>query len=355
MKFIQLTLLITVLSISTIFSQSRSNGAKKFQIRTVAFYNLENLFDTINDPKKLDERSPIMDIKPKNRAKAYWSKIENMAKVISEIGSEKANTSPAIIGVSEIENIDVLEDLIQHDYLKKKHYGIIHYESPDERGIDVALLYQKRYFKPIDHESYELELIKNDGKKDLTRDQLLVTGYLDDELIHLIVNHWPSRSGGEQRSRASREKAAALNVKIIENIKNEYPNPKVIIIGDLNDDPTNSSLKKVLQAKGKKSKLKEGDIYNPMENMFKRGLNTLGYRDNINLFDQILLTSNLVTASKEYENYKLYKANIFNPRYLTNKKGRYKGYPFRSWSNNQFTGGYSDHFPVYVYLIKEKE
>jgi len=327
---------------------------KKFQIRTIAFYNLENLFDTINDPKKLDEKSPMMDIKPKNRAKAYWSKIDNMAKVLSEIGTDKAKTSPAIIGVCEVENRAVLEDLIAHEKLKKKHYGIIHYESPDERGIDVALLYQKRYFKPIDHQSYELEIIGANGKRNDTRDQLLVTGMLDGEIIHLIVNHWPSRSGGEQRSRPGREKAAALSVKIINDLKEQYPNPKVIIMGDLNDDPINTSVKKILKAKSKKADLKEGDIYNPMADMFRRGLSTLGYRDNINLFDQILLTSPLITTTKDYTNYKLFKANIYNPRYMTNKMGRYKGYPYRSWSGATFTGGYSDHYPVYVYLIKEK-
>lgn len=336
-------------------THKKSSKNKKFQIRTIAFYNLENLFDTINDPKKLDEKSPIMDMKEGRRAKAYWAKIDNMAKVISEIGTKKAKTSPAIIGVVEIENKAVLEDLIADKRLKGKHYGIIHYESPDVRGIDVALLYQKRYFKPMDHKSYELELLGSNGKPYATRAQLLVTGLLDDEVVHIIVNHWPSRRGGEQKSRPSREKAAALNMKIIKELKEEYPNPKVIIMGDLNDDPTNTSVKNILKAKSKKAGLANGAIYNPMDDMFRRGLSTLGYRDNINLFDQILLTSPLVTAKKDYSTYKLYKANIFNPRYLTQKKGRYKGYPYRSWSGATFTGGYSDHYPVYIYLLKEKD
>ncbi len=352
MKSFKIILFAIILIGFNSFSQKND---KQFQIRTVAFYNLENLFDTINDPTKLDERSPIMDMKAKNRAKAYWAKIDNMAKVISEIGVEKSKTSPAIIGVCEIENRAVLEDLIAHDKLKKKHYGIIHYESPDERGIDVALLYQKRYFKPMDHKSYTLEILDHKGKKNDTRDQLLVTGMLDGEIIHLIVNHWPSRSGGEQRSRPGREKAAALNVKIIEDLQEQYPNPKVIIMGDLNDDPTNTSVKKVLGAKSKKTGLKDGDIYNPMDDMHRRGLSTLSYRDNINLFDQIMLTSPFITTDNDYSSYKFFKANIFNPRYLTNKKGRWKGYSFRSWSNGSFTGGYSDHYPVYVYLIKEKK
>ncbi len=350
-----LSLLIFTNSNAQRMSHKKHAKNKKFQIRTVAFYNLENLFDTINDPKKLDERSPIMDIKEGNRAKAYWAKIDNMAKVISEIGKDKTKTSPAIIGVAEIENRNVLEDLIANNHLKNKHYGIIHYESPDVRGIDVALLYQKRYFKPMSHKTYTLKLFDDDGKPYATRDQLLVTGLLDDEVVHIIVNHWPSRRGGEQKSRPSREKAAALNLKIIKELKEEYPNPKIIIMGDLNDDPTNSSLRNILKTKSKKAGLPHGAIYNPMDDMFRRGLSTLGYRDNINLFDQILLTSPLVTAKKDYSTYKLYKANIFNPRYMTQKKGRYKGYPYRSWSGATFTGGYSDHYPVYIYLLKEKE
>jgi predicted extracellular nuclease len=350
MKSIRLFLVVVIFSTITTFSQQ-----KKFKIRTVAFYNLENLFDTINDPQKLDERSPIMEMNAKKRGKAYLAKLDNMAKVISEIGKEKTHTSPAIIGVAEIENKQVLEDLVNNEKLYKKHYGIIHYDSPDARGIDVALLYQKRYFKPISSKTYELKLTGKDGKPYATRDQLLVTGMLDGEIIHFIVNHWPSRRGGEQKSRPSREKAAALNLKIIEDVKKEYPNPKIIIMGDLNDDPINTSLRKILHTKAKKSAVKNGDIYNPMDDMFRRGLSTLGYRDNINLFDQIMVTSPLVTTNKDFSTYKLYKANIFNPRYLTQKKGRYKGYPFRSWGGGEFTGGYSDHYPVYIYLLKEKK
>ncbi len=348
-----LYLLIFILFIGNINGHSQKKE-KQFNIRTIAFYNVENLFDTINDPNKYDEASPIMELKG-DRSKIYKDKMNNMAMVISKIGLEKTNTSPAIIGLAEVENRKVLEDLIATDDLKDKHYNIIHFDSPDERGIDVALLYQKRYFKPIDQKNYELRIWDEKGKRDYTRDQLLVSGILDGELIHIIVNHWPSRSGGEAKSRPKREKAAWLTTQIIEDIKKEDTNAKIIIMGDLNDDPSNSSLKKVLKAKGKKKEVTKGDIYNPMESMFKRGFNTLGYRDNINLFDQILISSSLLTTTKEYDTYKMFKVNIFNPRFLTNKKGRYKGYPYRSFSNSLFTGGYSDHFPVYMYLIKEKK
>tara|TARA_R110001583_G_scaffold160872_1_gene312790 strand:+ start:71716 stop:72759 length:1044 start_codon:yes stop_codon:yes gene_type:complete len=346
MKKIYLIVALLIILVNPLFSQ------KNYQIKTVAFYNLENLFDTINDPTKNDEASPMMELK-ENRTAVYQKKINNMAKVLSEIGVQEAKNTAVIIGVAEIENRNVLEDLIQTDYLKDKQYGIIQYDSPDLRGIDVALLYQENYFKPIHHEVFELKLWNEKGMRIYTRDQLLVTGYLDDELIHIIVNHWPSRRGGEEKSRSKREKAAYLNTQIIEKIKLSDPNPKIIIMGDFNDDPTNSSLKTVLKTKAIKANVKEGDIYNPMEDMFRRGQNTLVYRDNINLFDQIMFTSPFLTTTKDYSSYKMYKTNVFNPQYLTTQTGKYKGYPFRSFSRSSFIGGYSDHYPVYMYLIKE--
>jgi len=342
--------LVLLVSINGFCQQQQT----QYNIRTIAFYNVENLFDTINDPNKNDEASPIMEMKV-NRTKVYNKKLNNMAMVISKIGLEKAGTSPAIIGLAEVENRNVLEDLIATEHLKDIRYEIVHFDSPDRRGIDVALLYQKRYFKPIEQKNYELRIWDEKGRRLYTRDQLLVSGILDDELIHVIVNHWPSRSGGEAKSRPKREKAAWLTTQIIKDIKKDDPKAKIIIMGDLNDDPNNTSIKKVLKAKGKIKEVKEGDIYNPMENMFRRGFNTLGYRDNINLFDQILISSPLLAAKNKYDTYKMFKTNIFNPQYLTTKSGRYKGYPFRSFSYGSFTGGYSDHFPVYLYLIKEKK
>lgn len=347
----KIALLLCLSLAVTAFAQKK--GGKQYKIRTVAFYNVENLFDTINDVTKNDEASPIMEMKG-GRGKVYRDKIEKLASVISQIGKDKSNTGPAIIGVSEVENRAVLEDLVNSDKLKPMRYGIIHYESPDKRGIDVALLYQQRYFKPVHHESFNPNIYR-DGRKVYTRDQLLVSGYLDDELIHIIVNHWPSRSGGEAKSRPLREKAAYQNTKIIEQIRKEDPNAKILTMGDFNDDPINASFKKVLKTKAKKKNVKDGDIYNPYENMFKKGYNTGGYRDNISMFDQILITSPLLDqGKKDYSSYKMFKAAVFNKSFLTNSKGRYKGYPFRSFSFGTYTGGYSDHYPVYMYLIKEK-
>ena len=346
--------LFTALFLVTFSIAFSQKDVKQYKIRTIAFYNLENLFDTINDVTINDEASPMMELKS-NKSKVYWEKIDNMASVIAQIGAEKANTGPAIIGVSEVENLSVLEDLVKSEHLSKMDYGIIHYDSPDKRGIDVALLYQKRYFKPIYHEAINPNIYR-DGYKVYTRDQLLVSGYLDDELIHVIVNHWPSRSCGEAKSRPSREKAAYQNTKIIEQVREKDPNAKILIMGDFNDDPTNSSFKNILKSKGKKEDVSKNDIFNPYEELHKKGFNTLGYRDNINLFDMVLISEPLLDkGEKDFSTYKMFKAMIFNKSFLTARKGQYKGYPFRSFADGGFTGGYSDHYPVYIYLIKEKK
>jgi len=329
-------------------------GKKSYKINTVAFYNLENLFDTIDDPNTLDEKSPIMELDPKIRGEVYWKKNANMAKVISEIGTEEAKNLPVIVGVAEIENRAVLEDLVNDDKLKSGNYGIVHYDSPDARGIDVALLYQKRIFKVTSSSVHEVVIydLNNPERRYYTRDVLLVSGLLDGDEIHFLVNHWPSRFGGEKRSRGNREKAAAVNKRIVDSLQGINPYAKVVIMGDMNDGPYNSSIKNILKAEGERSKVKKQQIYNPMENMQKKqGLGTLGYRDSWDLFDQILVTEGLL--KNENEAYQYYKAGIYNPNYLYNQDGRWKGYPFRSYSDGQFTGGYSDHLPVYIYLVKE--
>lgn len=322
----------------------------QYKIRTIAFYNLENLFDTINDTSINDEASPIMEVKG-NRSITYFDKLNNMAKVLSEIGQKESKSAPAIIGVCEIENKTVLEDLINTEALKQYDYGIIHYDSKDARGIDVALLYRRQFFTPTFHQTFDVKLYDS-GNRVYTRDQLLVSGLLDGEMIHVIVNHWPSRRGGEAKSRPLRMGAAKYNLQMIDSLQKVYENPKIFGMGDFNDDPINASFKQVLKATGVKKEVKDGGIYNPMEDLFKRGFSTLGYRDNINLFDQIYMTSPLLNDKTSTTGWKFYQANIFNPNYLTQTSGRYKGYPYRSWDDAGFTGGYSDHYPVYVYVVK---
>ena len=342
---------LAALCLTVIFT-TEAQEKKKFKIHTVGFYNLENLFDTINDPSKFDERSPIMEMRTK-QFEVYQKKVKNMARVISEIGKDVTNNSPVILGVSEVENREVLEDLVNDPALIHQDYGIVHYNSPDVRSIDVALIYQKKYFTPLSTSSHELKIYDDKTKeRKYSRDQLLVSGKLDNEMIHIIVNHWPSRSGGEARSRPKRVAAAKVTKRLLDSLQSNDPYAKVFIMGDLNDDPTNASVTDVLKAQNDKDKVGFKGLYNPYYNMFKKeGLGTTAYRDAWSLFDQILVTKPLI--EKDYSSFTLYKAGIFNKNYLVNKKGRYKGYPKRSFADGGFTDGFSDHFPVYTFLVKE--
>ncbi|MBP0902711.1 endonuclease/exonuclease/phosphatase family protein [Mariniflexile gromovii] len=332
-------------------AQVNAQDKKVYKIHTIAFYNLENLFDPVDDPTKFDEASPIMELNI-NREGIYKKKVKNMASVLADIGKEDTNNAPAIIGVCEVENREVLEDVVNDTLLRDKDYGIVHYHSPDARGIDVALLYQKKLFTPISTSTHELKIFDDQTRKRVyTRDQLLVSGELEGDLIHLIVNHWPSRSGGEARSRPKRVAAAKLTKRLVDSLQSIDPYAKVFVMGDLNDDPTNESVKKVLKTEKNKDKVGLKGIYNPYENYFKDGLGTTAYRDAWSLFDQIMFTKPLL--EKDYSSFRFYKSGIYNKNYLIEKAGAYKGYPKRSWSYGGFTDGYSDHFPVYVYLVRE--
>lgn len=325
---------------------------KEYKVNAVAFYNVENLFSLEDDEFTVYHDRTV-------RAEAFYTqevyeaKLKNLAKVVSQIGRDVTGNTPAIVGFSEIENRKVLEDLVNQEALLASDYGIIHYNSPDRRGIDVALIYQKKLFVPTNTQSRELVLYNNNDltQRVYTRDQLVVSGMLDGDKVHFIVNHWPSRSGGEERSRPNRLKAADLNKRIIDSLHSIDPYAKIISMGDLNDDPTSQSLKKVLKTKSKREDVLIKELYNPMEEMYKKGLGTLAYRDGWNLFDQTIISAGLL--SKDYSAYQFYKSGIYNPPYLANPRGRYKGYPYRAYADGGFTGGYSDHFPVFALLIKQ--
>ncbi|OBQ57190.1 endonuclease/exonuclease/phosphatase family protein [Tamlana sp. s12] len=326
---------------------------KKFKIHTIAFYNLENFFDTINDPNTLDDYSPIMELKT-HRREAYKQKTKNMARVIADIGRDFTNNSPTLIGVCEIENERVLEDLVTEPYLKPKSYKFIHFDSPDARGIDVALLYQPEVFIPIQQSSHVLKIYdETTGKRVFTRNQLLVSGKLENEWIHVIVNHWPSRRGGEAKSNYKRVAAAKLNKRIIDSLQMTDPYAKIIIMGDLNDNPNNHSVKKTLKAKTDRNQVGLKGIYNPFAKFYKEGFGTTAYRDAWSLFDQIMITKPLI--DKNNNGFMFYKAGIYNKNEVIQQTGSYKGYPLRSWGYSGFTNGFSDHFPVYLYLIKEAD
>ncbi len=355
---------ISLLIISVVILFSCKNTATKkgtpqakdqnLTIHNLAFYNVENLFDTINDPNTLDEKSPILEIKEGRKA-VYQQKVKNMATVIAGIGKDKTGSAPTLIGLAEVENETVIKDLIESSVLKAENYGYIHFDSKDARGIDVALLYKKEHFIPIDFRKKALQLSSETGAKYFSRDQLVVTGYLEEERIHLIVNHWPSRRGGEEKSSHLRENAAYLTNTICDSIFTSEANAKIGILGDFNDNPSNSSFKSVLKTKNTKEALKNKDIYNPYESLFKEGHHTLVYRDNLYLFDQVLVSKGFMRKEDTYDSLSFFSAHVHNPSFLTQATGRYKNYPFRSFVRNGFTGGYSDHYPVYITLVKNKK
>jgi len=341
-----------ILLLHFIFLSGNAQEKKEYKVNTVAFYNVENLFSLEDDEFTVyHDRTTRADAY--YTEKVYNAKLKNLAKVISEIGSDVTGTTPAIVGFCEVENRQVIEDLVNQEALRSSDYGIIHYHSPDRRGIDVALIYQKKLFVPSNTQSRELLIYNNNDvtRRVYTRDQLVVSGLLDGDKVHFIVNHWPSRSGGEARSRPNRIKAAELNKKIIDSLHAIDPYAKIITMGDYNDDPTNHSIKNILQTKSKRDDVAIMELYNPMEEMHKKGFGTLAWRDGWNLFDQTIVSAGLL--SKDYSSYQFYKAGIYNPSYLANPRGRYKGYPYRAFADGGFTGGYSDHFPVYTLLIKE--
>ncbi len=322
----------------------------QYKIGAIGFYNLENLFDTLDAPDVRDEEY-LPEGKRLWTPERYIEKQNNMAKVIAEIGTEMTPDGLAILGVSEIENRSVLEDLVKHPKLISRNYQIVHFDSPDERGIDVGLLYNPKYFEVTNSRAYPVMLYDKNAERDFTRDVLLVSGNFDGDKLHIMVNHWPSRSGGEKASQHKREAAARVCKMLSDSIAQQEPYAKILIMGDLNDDPTSPSVKNVLRGIGEKSKVRKNNLYNPWWDIHRRGFGTLAYRDSWNLFDQIIISHGLIT--KKSGGYKYYKSNIFNKKYLIQKKGQYKGYPFRTFGGDNYQGGYSDHFPVYVYLLKE--
>ncbi len=347
-------MLSTVLFLALFLNPLSNNAQKEYEVACVGFYNLENLFDTIVDP----DTNKILqdDFTPFGgnnwNTKKYNEKLFNMSRVISEMGLESTPDGPAILGVAEIENRLVLEDLVSQPSIVGRDYQIVHYESPDRRGIDVALLYQPKYFNLISSDSYELTIEGNDNFA--SRDQLLVTGEILGERMHFIVCHWPSRRGGEKRSGPKREAASKLSLHIMDSIRKAEPGAKIIMMGDLNDDPVSKSIKKVMMPKASISDVKDGDLYNPMTKLYNKGIGTLGYKEAWNLFDQMILSSGLVDINKEYKTFGYYNVTIFNKPFLISTDGRFKNYPYRTYSYGEYIGGYSDHFPVYVTLLREK-
>lgn len=330
------------------------NGAfcqqsQSYKIAIAAFYNCENFFDTINNPLSNDDEFTPGGDKNYNSV-VYFDKVGKLASVISQIGTDAKPENadgPALLGVSEVENSGVLNDLVHHPLLLKRGYKIVHYEGKDARGIEVALLYNPKYFvvensKPL--------FVKLPGYY-YTRDILWIKGKLDGETIHIYVNHWPSRLGGEDKSAPSRAIAAMVCRKHMDSISRADGEQKVIIMGDMNDDPVSPSITKFLKAKEDIKKVNRYGIYNPWTSLYRKGLGTLAYRDAWGLFDQIMLSRPWLP--KDQNGFFFFQQHVFNREFITENTGRYRGYPMRSWDGNIYQGGYSDHYPVYIVLLKK--
>ncbi len=319
----------------------------------VAFYNVENLFDTIHSPGVFDEEFLPGAAKGWNSQK-YWKKISNLEQVFYGIASS-AGDFPTIIGVSEIENRNVLEDIVATEKLQPANYQIVHYDSPDARGVDVALFYRPDQFRY--EGSFPIPVHMPSQPNFKTRDILSVWGTIEGERFCFFVGHWPSRLGGQQASEPKRCLVAQIIRNATDSILRENPETKIVIMGDLNDDPTDKSIAEVLDAKCNSESLSDGDLYNPFCEMFKKGYGTLAYQDKWNLFDNIIVSSSLVdgqggtlhlTKGKKSKFY----GNIFDRPLLRQQSGQYKNYPLRTFVGNEFQGGYSDHFPVFIYISR---
>lgn len=325
---------------------------QSYAVQCIAFYNLENLFDTIHDEGKNDYEY-LPDGGMHWTGLKYKNKIQNMAYAISRFGLDVTPVGAACVGVAEVENIGCLYDLtaeLKNTY--NRNYTPLLIEGPDRRGVDVGFLYNPDYFTPVNVKGHELKAHYADGGEVKTRLQLLVSGYLVGEKVHIIVNHWPSRYGGELSSRPTRDTAAMLCRQICDSIYFKEPKAKIIIMGDLNDDPYNHSCAVVLDAKKDRKQVKQNGLYNTMWRFLDKGNGSLAYNGSWNLFDQIIISEPLLNADKKTWTY--WKAEIFNKPFLTVQEGKDKGTPLRTHKSNVWQNGYADHYPTMIYLIKQK-
>lgn len=325
---------------------------KKYGMYAVGFYNQENLFDTIHDEGKNDYEYLPGGTMKWNGMK-YFAKLKNMAKVLSEMGTDKLpQVGAAVIGVSEVENGRVMRDLVDQAPLKARGMDFVHIEGPDRRGVDCALIYNPRFFTP-EKSFLQPYIYEEKDSAQRTRGFLTVQGKLAGDDVTFIVCHWPSRAAvSYYRERAGRQVRA-----LADSIRKADPDMKILVMGDMNDDPFNPSMAKELGAKRYMKDVGEGDFYNPWWNVLaKEGRGTLMYNGKWNLFDQIVVSRNLLNPDgerKDYSSLKFFKNEIFSRNYLFQTEGRYKGNTKRTHASGTWLNGYSDHLPVVVYLVKE--
>ena len=384
-------LVIFILLVNAFALTAQQTNTPQYINSIVGFYNLENLFDTINDPK-IDDEEFLPKSEKKYNTAAYYRKLNNMAQAIKGIGEADNPDGLALLGVVEIENATVLKDLIATDSLKSREYKYVHFESPDARGIDVGLIYNPKYFTVLHAQPHHVTL----PDKHPTRDILVVQGDLVGDTVYVIVNHWPSRRGGnnkydlnnkeaaynrsgrvvvdrvtgvtrqnavdvndnaalqvdgEELSRPARAAAAKACMAVVDSLQHINANAKIIIMGDLNDDPTSPSVKDVMAVKYTEQEVGDKEIFNALGNFHKKGFGTLVFNGKWNLFDQLMYSKPLLNKS-QLNGWFLYSSHIYYRDFLINKTGDYKGYPRRSWLGNYWNNGYSDHLPVYSILVR---
>ncbi len=328
----------------------------------IGFYNLENLFDTYHDEGKNDYEYLPDGANEWTDAK-YQKKLHNMARVIASM-KEDNHQWHAILGVSEIENRHVLEDLVADPQIAEANYQIVHYDGPDRRGVDVGMLYDPSRVKVLDSESipytFDSQRIKFDMDKEgqanfRTRDILMVHCLVDGEHFAIYVLHLPSRIGGKGQDLRARggEITYEHSMKMME----KYPGIKCVVMGDMNDNPTDESMALYLRGREKIDEVGPQDYFSPFLSMFKAGYSSLYYRGEGNIYDCVLVNYNLAHAPEGTFQIipitkKKYYGRVFSKPFMTNQSGQYKGTPFRTFSNGAFVGGYSDHYPTYIVIKK---
>ena len=339
------TLLVGILT-------GRAQSTQPQQRQTILFYNVEKLFDTINDPAIWDDEFTPEGPKKWTSVK-YWKKMAQLEKVFLSIATDNKQF-PAVIGLSEVENRNPLEDIVAMEKLLPANYQIIHFDSPERRGVDVAFLYRPDQFK------YEGSLPGKtvvEGLPDFdTRDILTMWGSIDDDPFFFMVAHWPSRGGGQMASEFKRIGAAKTMRRIADSVLIERPDMNIVMMGDFNDDPSDPSIATYLGGNLTPDKSGPKDFYNPFYQMHMDGYGTLGYNDMWNLFDNIVVNGNLINGGKSYQLWKNpknpYYGNIFDRSFLRQKRGQYKGYPQRTYVGNKFENGFSDPYPVFIFIAK---
>ena len=325
--------------------QSQNNfNIPRFRI---VFYNTENLFDIYNDSLKLDDEFTPDAIRHWDNRK-FYKKLNNVYKVLINIGEWEP---PAVIGLCEIENRFVLNKLVYETPLKKFGYKIIHEESPDKRGIDVAMLYRPDLFVPVYYEVIPVRFPFDTASR--TRDILYVKGLVYSDTIHFFVNHWPSKYGGVMGTEPKREFVASLLKSKTDSLFQISDSVKIFIMGDFNDGPSDESVSKFLSAKPYISSPESGGLYDLMSGLYKKEkTGTHKYQGRWEILDQFIV-SGAMLMNKPGAVISPEGAHIYNPGYLLEEDEKYTGKkPFRTFTGMKYNGGFSDHLPVYVDLTE---